>query len=272
MTKFGIYAARLAVVVALWSCQNSPTPSPAGAQPNSVGSGRVTGMEAAIKLHPDSLPLYDRLLDTLAKRGEYAAAAGWCQKLLQRPNAPSYYLYVQADFYRMAQQQDSAIQAYRQFLKTDPQNEQVLLNLANTTAEAGYPVSLKLADSIANAFPDAELRSRCWFIKGVYYNMAKQYDSARYWLDKALTINHNFAEALMEKGYSFFDQDRYDDALRTFETLSQLNAKYADAFYWMAKCEEQLGRPEAAIAHYHKTLAIDISIHEARQALKRLQP
>ncbi|TAD81906.1 MAG: tetratricopeptide repeat protein, partial [Bacteroidetes bacterium] len=130
--------------------------------------------------------------------------------------------------------------------------------------------SLALADSIARSFPDDEVRSRCWFIKGVYYNLAKQYDTARLWLDKALEINYNFAEALMEKGYGFYDAGRYAEALKTFETLTQLNKKYADAYYWLAKCKEQLGQPTEAATAYETAFALDSSITEAQEAVQRL--
>jgi tetratricopeptide (TPR) repeat protein len=75
----------------------------------------------------------------------------------------------------------------------------------------------------------------------------------------------------MEKGYSYFDEKKYKEALTSFTTLSNLNGNYAEAWYWMAKSEEALGQNKEAIDNYMQAYALDNSIVEARDAVERLQ-
>jgi hypothetical protein len=46
--------------------------------------------------------------------------------------------------------------------------------------------------------------------------------------------------------------------------------KFADGYFWMAKAEEKLNRTTEAIDNYKRSLALDQSITEAKDALKRL--
>ena len=128
-----------------------------------------------------------------------------------------------------------------------------------------------LANKIAARFPNREMRSEAAFIKGVYFNQVKRYADARKWLDTAIVINYTFSEAYMEKGYSLFDEQKYDEAYKTFNRLAEINTKYADAWYWMAKCQEALGKPQEAINNYQQAYALDKNITEALNAAERLQ-
>ncbi|MBL0884299.1 MAG: tetratricopeptide repeat protein, partial [Chitinophagaceae bacterium] len=45
---------------------------------------------------------------------------------------------------------------------------------------------------------------------------------------------------------------------------------YADAFYWLGKIYERNGDRENAIKEYQRSLVLDPSINEAKDALQRL--
>jgi tetratricopeptide (TPR) repeat protein len=166
---------------------------------------------------------------------------------------------------------DSAIASYQTYLTKFPDDEQVLLNLANTYAEAGNKNAIDLANKIAARFPNKEMRSEAAFIKGVYYNQVKQYPQARRWLDTTIIINYTFSEAYMEKGYSYYDEGKYKEALKTFANLANINNGYADAWYWMAKCQEALGNSQDAINNYQQAYALDHTITEALNSVERLK-
>jgi len=114
------------------------------------------------------------------------------------------------------------------------------------------------------------MRSEAAFIKGVYYNQMKQYADARKWLDTAIVINYTFSEAYMEKGYSYYDETKYKEAYKAFSQLAEINNSYADAWYWMAKCQEALGKSQEAISNYQQAYALDHHISEAITSIERL--
>jgi tetratricopeptide (TPR) repeat protein len=202
----------------------------------------------------------------------YSEAAKWCNELLGRgADSNYYYWYVKGDLFRKGKMYDSAIHAYKSYLTRFPDDEEILLNLGYTYAEAGNQAAVPLADLLSRRFPNQEIRSESAFIKGVYYNTIESYSEARRWLDTCLLFNYNYYEAYMEKGYSYFDEKKYKEALTSFTTLSNLNGNYAEAWYWMAKSEEALGQNKEAIDNYMQAYALDNSIVEARDAVERLQ-
>jgi tetratricopeptide (TPR) repeat protein len=229
-------------------------------------------LEHSIAVYPDSARLYEIIIDTLTNRRQFEAAAEWCNKIIGRgADSNYYYWFIKGDIFRLGQLYDSAITSYQTYLKKFPDDEQVLLNLANTYAEAGNRNAVDLANMIAARVPNREMRSEASFIKGVYYNQVKQYNEARKWLDSTILLNYTFSEAYMEKGYSFYDEGKYKEAYETFSKLADINNGYADAWYWMAKCTEALGKPVEAIANYEHAYNLDHNITEAITAIERLK-
>jgi tetratricopeptide (TPR) repeat protein len=232
----------------------------------------LDNLEAAIRQHPDSTRLYDRLMDSLANRGQLARAAQWCDTLLNR-NAGQHvnYWFVRGDLYRNAGLYDSATNSYKRFLTVFPDDEQVLLSLASTLAEAGKSEAIPLCDDMLMRFPTREMKANTSFIKGVYFNSAGKYAQARQWLDTTLLYNYLFSEAYMEKGYSFFDEKNYAEAANTFARLTEVNNGYADGWYWLAKCEEAQGQKQQAHKHYEMAYSLDRKLTEALEAMERLR-
>lgn len=62
----------------------------------------------------------------------------------------------------------------------------------------------------------------------------------------------------------------FAEAYKQFERSTNVSNKFADGYFWMAKAEEKLNKRQEAIDNYKRSLALDQSITEARDALKRL--
>ena len=262
----------IAFTVIAGSCDIPAKPksdtSPTATAPDNI----VENLQADIATNPDSIRLYDRLMDTLAGRNNFSSAANWCDTLIKNdPDKNFPYWYIRGDLYRSGKLYDSAISSYKAFLNRFPDDEEILLKLANTQAEAGYESCIPLCNDILRRFRRPDMQANTAFIKGVYYNTTGKYAEARKWLDLAIGINYNFTEAHLEKGYSFFDEGNAAEALKVFGTLNKLNPKNADAFYWMAKCEAALEKNELAIGHYEQALQLDPNITEAKTALQQLK-
>ncbi|HNN30868.1 MAG TPA: tetratricopeptide repeat protein, partial [Chitinophagaceae bacterium] len=60
-------------------------------------------------------------------------------------------------------------------------------------------------------------------------------------------------------------------ALEIFKLSAQVNATYADSYYWQAKCYEALNDKQNAISNYEKALILDKNLQEAEVAIKRLK-
>jgi tetratricopeptide (TPR) repeat protein len=258
------------IIVVVTACESNP--KPARQKHIVTADEHLQDLELAISNNPDSARLYEIIIDTLTNRRQFVAATEWCNKLIRRgADSNYYYWFIKGDIFRRGQLYDSAIKSYQTYLRKFPDDEQVLLNLANTYAEAGNRNAVDLANMIAARIPNREMRSEVSFIKGVYFNQVRQYSEARKWLDSTILLNYTFYEAYMEKGYSYYDEGKYKEAYETFSRLSDVNNGYADAWYWMAKSEEALGRNDDAINDYEHAYSLDHNITEATSAIDRLR-
>lgn len=225
-----------------------------------------------IRKNPDSIPLYQALVDSLANRGLYAEAAAWCDSAIKADKTATIsWLLAKGDLYRMAKFYDSAIIAYRSYLSFFPEDEQILLNLANTYAEKGDILSLKLCNKIAAMYPSPETRASTAFIAGLYHNVSGHYPEARKWFDSAIVLRYTFTEAWMERGYSFFDEKKFAEAEKNFSQLVTINRGNAEAWYWMGKSAEAADKKKEALDFYLRAYSLDRNLTDARRAVERLK-
>lgn len=256
--------------VLLWiSCQNNTQKFPD--QNSKVPINELVFYSDQIIKYPDSMPLYQTLLDTLVNRGEYLKAAELCNAAYQHATEKQVgWLMAKGDFYRMAKQYDSAISAYNSYLQIMPDDEQVFLNLANTYAEKGDSTTLKLSRQIAQLFPNEQTKAKTAFINGLYYNITGNFSLARTWFDSAITLQYHFMEAWMERGYSFYDEKKWEQAEKNFFQLTQLDKSNPDAWYWLAKSSEANGKKEKALVYYKRAFSLDGNLKEAQLAIEKL--
>lgn len=229
-------------------------------------------MQAAISQYPDSVLLYQQLVDTLVNLGAYRRAADWADSAWNRSGGKGEsWLLLKADMLRQAKALDEAVAAYNDYLSIFPGNVEVLLNLASALAEKGDSAALRICTQIANNTPHPEDKAAAWYITGLYYNVARQYLQAIPYFDKAIALKYNFTEAWLEKGYSLYDAGQFANAIDHFRQLATLQPRNADAWYWLAKSYEALPEKDSAIKYYTRVTRLDAGITEAVQALERLR-
>lgn len=225
----------------------------------------------SIRKYPDSIAIYQALVDTLANSGKYAEAAAWCNQAMAADSInTNSWLLVKGDLYRLGKYYDSAITTYQYYLSRFPEQEQILLNLAGTYAEKGDSNCLPLCNQIASRYPSPDTKAKTAFIAGLYFNVSHQYSEARKWLDSAITLRYTFSEAWMERGYSFYDEKKFTDAQKTFRQLTEINKGNADAWYWLGKSAEAAGNKAEAVSSYNRAFSLDRNLSEAQAAVSRL--
>ncbi|HSR38485.1 MAG TPA: tetratricopeptide repeat protein [Phnomibacter sp.] len=233
----------------------------------------LSSMINNIRNYPDSIGLVDKLIDTLSNRGDIDGAAAWCDSLVIRDSVNNFiYTLVKADLFRGAKKYDAAMAAYKAYLAKKPEEPLVFMTLANTMAEAGSAETLDFCNQVWQRFPTPQTRTGLSYIRGVYFNTKKQFAEARRWLDSTIRYDYSFADAYLEKGYSWYDEGNFQEAARTFGKLTEVSPKNADGWYWLGKSYDTLHLAEKAIAAYQRALMYDGSIAEAAAAIERLSP
>lgn len=143
------------------------------------------------------------------------------------------------------------------------------LSLANLYAETKNDKALSLCDALIRQDSAQELTDAL-FIKGVYYSNVNQKELALEQFENCIRRDWKFTEAYIEKGILLFNDKNIDEALKTFALAAKVSNTYADAYYWMARCFETIGKTEEASENYRRALALDRRFTEAKKALERL--
>ncbi len=259
------------LLVLLIACNNQPNRQNSSKDSTSEGLQFVQ-LKKLIHQYPDSAKLYDALIDQYATLKNYKLATAWADSAIVQDTIKNFqYWFVKGDLFRQNLQYDSAIDNYGTYLKRFPDDEDILMNLANTFAEASNAKCLQLTDRLMKGFPTNETKTRCLFIRGVYYARTKQWQPANDNFDKAIQMDYQFSEAYIEKGIALYDQQKLGAAEAVFNQLKEINNTYPDAYYWIAKCQEASNHKDSALLNYQKAYGLDKTYTDAKDAVERLK-
>ena len=110
-----------------------------------------------------------------------------------------------------------------------------------------------------------------YYYKGLYYSNLGEKAIALRSFNDAIQHDYNFLDAHIEKGIILFEQKKYNEAYQSFNLAMTISPKYADAYYWMGKCQEAIGQRDEAKLNYQRAYGLDKSLVEAKQAADRIK-
>jgi TolA-binding protein len=64
---------------------------------------------------------------------------------------------------------------------------------------------------------------------------------------------------------------KYSEALAVFNLCLTVSPKFADAYYWIGKCQEATGKKEDARINYERAYNLDPNLVEAKSAADKLK-
>ncbi len=105
----------------------------------------------------------------------------------------------------------------------------------------------------------------------MYYSNINEKAKALEYFNKAIQADYSFLDAYMDKGQVLYDEKKYAEAISVFQLALKVSATYADAYYWLGKCQEALGKKEDARLNYQRAYGLDKSLTEAKDAAERLK-
>lgn len=232
-------------------------------------SNYTLNLEKYVSQNPDSIGYRFKLIISLDSLKLYKEAIAQTDSLILRDSLNNGLWYTKAQLLENDGDTTQAIICYKRAIKVYPSAD-AQLSLANLLAEKKDSLALTICGALYNSTMDRSNDAHCNFITAVYYARTHQYDKAISFFDKCIVNDYNYLEAYMEKGFVFYDQQKFKDALGMFHRITIIKNTYADAYYWMGKCYEKLNNKEKAIEEYQKSLGLDPQLKEAKTALKRL--
>jgi tetratricopeptide (TPR) repeat protein len=144
------------------------------------------------------------------------------------------------------------------------------LELAHLYAEQKNAKSLDICNFILKQDSGSQLIDPL-FIKGIYYANMKQYPQAIAQFDSCISRDWKTTDAYIEKGIAYYHQQNYNAAINTFNMAVTVSNTDPDAYYWLGRCYEATHQKADAIINYQKTLSLNTSFTDAKEAIQRLQ-
>lgn len=150
-----------------------------------------------------------------------------------------------------------------------PFDQELNYSLAYKYAESKNQKVLALCDSLLkrnSLKPPAEP----YYFKGIYYSNINQHEKAIDLFNLAIQHDFNFHNAYIEKGKILYDQKKIKDALKVFTLVSTISPSFADAYYWIAKCQQSSGQYTEAKENYQRAYGLDKSLTEAKDSADKI--
>jgi tetratricopeptide (TPR) repeat protein len=234
---------------------------------NTVVLNRLMGQ---IAKSPDSIGLRLKLINALDSLGNYREAVVQIDSLIHKDSLNFGLWYRKGRLQEDGRDTANAIFSFTKAIKIYPSPDGQL-SLANLLAETKNANALLFCQQVQDLRLGREYSAHCNFIAGVYFARIGNKQKAIQMFDNCINDNYSYLEAYQEKGFIFYDDKKFSEALKIFQLAASINNTYADAYYWQAKCLEALNKKEEAVKNYQTSLMLDKNLKEATEALKRLQ-
>lgn len=141
--------------------------------------------------------------------------------------------------------------------------------LALRYAETKNPKVLAICDSLIKADTEGA-HAEPYYYKGIYYSNTGNKNKALSLFDEAVQHDYYFLDGYIEKGGILYEMKKYNDALAVFNLALTISPQFADAWYWIAKCQDATGKKEEARVNYLRAYELDKTLLEAKQAADRI--
>lgn len=149
-------------------------------------------------------------------------------------------------------------------------DQELNYNLAFKYAESKNPKVLALCDSIIKK-DAAKPHPEPFYFKGVYYSNINDKQKAIDLFNLAIQHDFNFHNAYIEKGKILYELKKIKEAEKVFTLLSTISPALADAYYWIAKCEQSSGQNAQAKENYLRAYGLDKTLTEAKDSADKIR-
>jgi tetratricopeptide (TPR) repeat protein len=178
-------------------------------------------------------------------------------------------LLLQSDLLQKNGDSSAALRSMEKAYRLVPGDLQLGYKLAYLYAEGKNAAVIPLTDSLIDK-DSLALHADPYYVKGLYYANTRNYPKALQWFDETLRRDYNYLNAYIEKGKILLEQKKLTEALQTFSLANRITPSFADAWYWIGRCQELQGRKKDAKDNYEKAYELDPTFTEARDAAAKI--
>ena len=227
-------------------------------------------LEAALKELPKSFLLQLTLARSLFALNKTAEALKICNDLLQKNPDQVDMLKLKAEVLDKTGNTAEAIGILERAYQFTPYNIDLNYELAYKYAENKNAKVIALCDSLIR-IDTLGHHAEPYYYKGIYFSNINDKSTALDLFGKAIQHNFNYLNAYIEKGKVQLSLKKVTAALATFQLANTISPQFPDAYYWIAKCQEELGQKDEARLNYQRAYGLDNMFTEAKEAADKLK-
>lgn len=231
-------------------------------------SAKLFLLDALYEL-PESVLLQLMLARSSDALGETRAALDFCNGILHAHPDRIDVMKLKAALHDKLDQPDSAIKILESAYQFAPFDIDLNYSLAYRYAETTNAKIISLCDSLIR-IDTVNLHAEPYYYKGIYFSNINDKIKALAMFEQAIQRNYQYLNAHIEKGRVLYEQKKFAVALKAFALANTISPKFPDAWYWMGKCQEAMGRKAEAKLNYLKAYGLDQTFTEAKEAADKL--
>jgi tetratricopeptide (TPR) repeat protein len=230
----------------------------------------IAFLEKATRDLPGSIFLHLSLARAYESAGQTDKAIQTCDEILEEDSLQVNTLLFKAELMANKNEAAGAIAALEKAYGAMPFNPEIASKLAYQYAEQKNRKALSLADTLIQK-DSLNIMPGPYYVKGLYFSNTGDRARAIQFFDETIKKDHRYLNAYIEKGKILIDQKKTAEALATFELANRITPSFADAWYWMGRCQEILGDRTEARQDYEKAYELDNSFVEAKEAAEKIK-
>jgi tetratricopeptide (TPR) repeat protein len=229
----------------------------------------IVFIQKALEKIPQSIALQVALARGYQQKGELQKSLSISDKLLSKFPGQIDALLLKSEVLKSLNRAEEALVTLEKAYSIAPFDPELSYNLAFEYAEAKNKKVLALTDSLIK-MDSLGGHAEPYYFKGIYYANTGSHIEALKQFDEAIRQDYHFMNAYINKGIIFYDQKKFDGALKVFQKANEVDPKFADAYKWIGKTLEAMGNKEEAKLAYLRAYSLDKAMTEAKEAADKL--
>lgn len=230
----------------------------------------ITFLNQAIKEMPGSLLLRLSLARSYDAQNKTDDALAVCDEILQKNPVQVDVLKMKADLLYKKNKMDESTATLEKAYNIAPFDLDLNYQLAYQYAENKNVKVISLCDSLIEK-DSLHVHAEPYYFKGLYFSYTNDKTKAIAQFNQAIQHNYNYLNAYIEKGRVLYDQHQFYEAMKVFQLSQTISPSFADAYYWIGKCQESTGQKDEAKSNYQKAYGLDKTFIEAKEAAEKLK-
>ncbi|HEV7779794.1 MAG TPA: tetratricopeptide repeat protein [Chitinophagaceae bacterium] len=227
-------------------------------------------LQESLQQLPKSFLLQLTLARSLSAQNKIEEALNICNEILRAKPDQVDILKMKADLLGKNGNKAEATIHLEKAYRLAPFDVELNYMLALNLAETKNSRVIALCDSLIKA-DSLDMHAEPYYYKGLYYAMINDKAKALVYFDNSIKTDINFLDGYIEKGSLLYEMKKYQDALAVFTLCRQVSPKFADSYYWIAKCQEATGDKVNAKLNYQRAYSLDNKLIEAKEAAEKIK-